>query len=74
MHFHQMKTKNIKVHYLNVDYVVTVRTDKINGGKGSIRNTFGDFPGGAVARNPPANAKDMGSIPGLGRLHMPWSS
>ena len=44
MHFHQMKTKNIKVHYLNVDYVVTVRTDKINGGKGSIRNTFGDFP------------------------------
>ena len=74
MHFHQMKTKNIKVHYLNVDYVVTVRTDKINGGKGSIRNTFGDFPGGAVDRNPPANAKDMGSIPGLGRLHMPWSS
>ena len=27
-----------------------------------------DFSGGPVAKNPPAN---MGSIPGLGRLHMP---
>ena len=25
-------------------------------------------------RNPPANAGDMGSIPGPGRFHMPWSS
>ena len=24
-----------------------------------------DFPGGTVDRNPPANAGDMGSIPGL---------
>ena len=29
------------------------------------------FPGGPVVNNPPANAKDTGSIPGLGRLHMP---
>ena len=34
-----------------------------------------DFPGGAVVKNPPANAGDMGSIPGLGRRsHMPQSS
>ena len=33
-----------------------------------------DFPGGAVVKNPPANAGDTGSIPGLGRSHMPWSS
>ena len=26
-----------------------------------------DFPGGSVVKNPPANARDMGSIPGLGR-------
>ena len=26
-----------------------------------------DFPGGAVARNPPANAGDVGSSPGPGR-------
>ena len=32
------------------------------------------FPGGAVVKNPPANAGDMGSSPGLGRSHMPWSN
>ena len=33
-----------------------------------------DFPGGTVVKNPPANAGDMGSIPGLGRSHMLWSN
>ena len=33
-----------------------------------------DFPGGAAVKNLPANAGDMGSIPGLGRSHMPWSN
>ena len=31
------------------------------------------FPGGAVVKNPPANAGDMGSSPGPGRSHMPRS-
>ena len=31
------------------------------------------YPGGPVFKNPPANAEDMGSIPGLGRLHISWS-
>ena len=31
----------------------------------------GGFPGGAVVKNPPANAGDMGSSPGPGRSHMP---
>ena len=26
-----------------------------------------DFPGGSVEKNPPANAKDLGLIPGSGR-------
>ena len=30
-----------------------------------------DFPDDPVVGNPPANAGDMGSIPGLGRFHMP---
>ena len=30
----------------------------------------GDFPGGAVVKNPPANAGDTGSSPGPGRSHM----
>ena len=32
------------------------------------------FPGDAVIKNPPANAGDMGSSPGLGRSHMPRSN
>ena len=34
----------------------------------------GDFPGGAVLKNPPANAGYMGSSPGPGRSYMPWST
>ena len=33
-----------------------------------------DFPGGTVVKNPPANAGDSGSSPGLGRSHMPRSN
>ena len=33
-----------------------------------------DFPGGAVVKNPPANAGDTGSSPGPGRCHMPQSN
>ena len=32
------------------------------------------FLGDAVVKNPPANAGDMGSRPGLGRSHMPQSN
>ena len=38
-----------------------------------IRERRGGFPGGAVVENPPANAGDTGSSPGLGRSHMPRS-
>ena len=33
-----------------------------------------DCPGGTAVKNPPANAGDMGSSPGLGRFHMPRSN
>ena len=29
-----------------------------------------DFPGGQVVKNPPANARDIDSVPGLGKSHM----
>ena len=32
------------------------------------------FPGDTVVKNLPANAGDMGSSPGPGRSHMPWSN
>ena len=38
------------------------------------KNELWGFPGGAVVKNPPANAGDMGSSPGPGRSHMPQSN
>ena len=40
----------------------------------SVSGAGGDFPGGTVVKNLPSNAADMGSIPGLGRSHMPQSN
>ena len=34
-----------------------------------LKKSFRGFPGGAVIENPPANAGDMGLIPGPGRSH-----
>ena len=34
-----------------------------------MKNQVSGFPGGAVVKNPPANAGYMGSSPGLGRSH-----
>ena len=42
--------------------------------KGHQNKARWDFPGGAVVENLPANARDMGSIPGPGRSNMPWSN
>ena len=36
-----------------------------------MKNNSKDFPGGAVDKNPPANAEDTRSIPGLVISHMP---
>ena len=41
--------------------------------KDLYKNQFRGFPGGAVVENPPANAGDTGSSPGLGGSHMPRS-
>ena len=40
----------------------------------NFKNVVQDFPGGAVVKNPPANAGDTCSIPGPARSHMPWSN
>ena len=39
----------------------------VMGGISSSETKPGDFPGGTVVKNPPANAGDTGSIPGPGR-------
>ena len=42
--------------------------------KAPLKMEIWGFPGGTVVENPPANAGDTGSSPGLGRSHMPRSS
>ena len=35
--------------------------------KTGVPENYGDLPGNSAVKNPPANARDMGSTPGLGR-------
>ena len=39
-----------------------------------IKSRIRDFPGGAVVKNPSANAGHTGSSPGPGRYHIPRSN
>ena len=40
----------------------------------NLGKVFRGLPGGSVVKNPPANARDMGSVPDPGRSHMLQSS
>ena len=51
-------------------YFLKTLNQKIYFAKGLYR----DFPGGAVVKNPPANAGDTGLSPGPGRSHIPRSN
>ena len=52
-----------------------LNNDKNNNNKQpNQKMSGGGFPGGTVVENLPANAGDMGSSPGLGGSHMPWSN
>ena len=50
-----------------------VLTDLKTFGKMRVTKTAWGFLGDSVVKNLPANARDTGSIPGLGRSHMPQS-
>jgi len=39
-----------------------------------FKRIYWDFLGGPVVKNLPANAGDMGSVPALGRFHMPGAT
>ena len=41
---------------------------------GVLKSDNQDFSGSPMVKNPPANAEDMGLIPGQGRSHMPQSN
>ena len=40
--------------------------------RGPLEMHVQEFPGGPGVKNPPADAGDMGSVPGLGRFLMLW--
>ena len=60
-------SKEILFKYHSIPYFLSVVRDL------KITWILG-FPGGTEVKNPPANAGDMGSIPGPGRSHMPRSN
>ena len=51
-----------------------VRKTSVQEGREGLKVLRRGFPGGAVVKNPPANAGDTDSSPGPGRSHMPRSS
>ena len=52
-----------------IDNIIKVSTSKNK--KSRKKDTIQGFPGGAVVKNPPANAGDTGLSPGPGRSHIP---
>ena len=68
----------IYIYYVYVCFAQTQRIpEQLCSGKPTpflLRKLKVGFHGGAVVKNPPANAGDMGSSPGPGRSHMPWSN
>ena len=54
-----------------VDSCFTPRHDNIHQKK---KRPSKHSPAGSAMKNLPASARDTGSIPGVGRRHMPWNS
>ena len=68
----ELKTPTASVHWKETEYLFI-------GGIFSqtqvcIKILSQDFAGGAVVKNPSANAGDTDLIPGLGRSHMLWGN
>ena len=61
-HLHQYETCTQYDHYIKHVCLLHSRTQ------------FSGFPGGSVVNSLPARAGNMGSTPGPGRSHMPWSN
>ena len=67
--------QSITVYFLYTLFdQVEITVLKSLGKKKKERERLGDFPGGPMVMNPPANAGDMDLTPGLGRSRMPWGN
>ena len=65
---------HIRIHVYIYSYFFFNLYEKITINRVKVKSLVGGFPGGAVVKNPPANAGNMGSSPGPGRSHMPRSN
>ena len=54
--------------------LISLSSCSLSGGSVNKEEIELGFPGGAVVKNPPANAGNMGSSPGQGRSLMPQSN
>ena len=63
--------KKVKKDTLNIDILFDTLQDEEGTTISGLRKTTEDYPGGPVVTNPPANAGDIGLIPGSGRFHIP---
>ena len=66
----------MRFHYIPIKIAEIQNTDNTKSwwGHGPKETHSLGFPGGTVVKNLPASAGNMGSSPGLGRSHMPWSN
>ena len=62
------------MRYHSCDYIILSWVVQIQSGEAFESRVFLDFPGGPVVKNRPANAGDMGSIPGPRRSRMLWDN
>ena len=60
--------------FMETRSVQSPRSPSLQGLALALKHCSWDFPGDPVVKNPRATARDMGSIPGLGRSHMPQSN
>ena len=56
----------------NITQIIPI--PNISRNKGMLKSLVRDLPCGTVDKTPPVNAGNTGSIPGLGRVHMPWNN
>ena len=61
-------------HRRNTPRHILIKLSKIKYKEKILKAAREGFPGGEVVENPPANAGNTGSSPGLGGSHMPRSN
>ena len=65
----QIRKEDIKLSLFTYDMIIYEENQKGSTTRKKLLEL--GFPGGAVVKNPPANAGHTGSSPGPGRSHMP---